>query len=152
STQTAGVDGAVRHHAGPSGASGGGPPGHANGAKELAFRTIFAAIGRLPSAHVGGRTLPPKATWVGVGSVLVQLGGRTIPLGIAAVVLGFVLRSPGTQADPADAGPRSPGVSVFGTIHPDLLRLVAPLGSGPRYDRVRVAGLEPQFRSDAPAL
>jgi Protein of unknown function (DUF2778) len=96
--------------------------------------------------------LPPKATWVGVGNVLVQLGGRTIPLGIAAVVLGFILRLPGTQADPADAGPRGSGVSVFGTIHPDLLRLAAPLGSGPRYDRVRVAGLEPQFRSDAPAL
>jgi Protein of unknown function (DUF2778) len=127
-------------------------PGTQNGAQALAFRTIFAAIDRLPSAHVGGRTLPPKATWVGVGSVLVQLGGRTIPLGIAAVVLGFVLRSPGTQADPADTGPRSQGVSIFGTIHPDLLRLAAPLGSGPRYDRVRVAGLGPQFRSDAPAL
>jgi hypothetical protein len=93
-----------------------------------------------------------KATRVGVGNVLVQLGGRTIPLGIAAVVLGFILRLPGTQADPADAGPRGPGVSVFGTIHPDLLRLAAPLGSGPRYDRVRVAGLEPQFRSDAPPV
>src|SRR4029450_1507305 len=65
----------------------------------------------------------PKATRVGVGSVLVQLGGRTIPLGIAAVVLGFVLRLPGTQADPADTGPRGSGVSVFGTIHPDLLRI-----------------------------
>jgi hypothetical protein len=83
---------------------------------------------------------------------LVQLGGRTIPLGIAAVVLGFILRLPGTQADPADTGPRGPGVSVFGTIHPDLFRLATPLGSGPRYDRVRVAGLEPQFRSDAPPL
>jgi len=83
---------------------------------------------------------------------LVQLGGRTIPLGIAAVVLGFILRLPGTQADPADTGPRGPGVSVFGTIHPDLFRLATPLGSGPRYDRVRVAGLEPQFRSDAPPV
>src|SRR5262245_894763 len=131
-------------------------PGTQNGAQARAFRTIFAVIGRLPSAHVGGRALPlapvPKATRVGVGSVLVQLGGRTIPLGIAAVVLGFILRLPGTQADPADAGPRGSGVSVFGTIHPDLLRLAAPLGSGPRYDRVRVAALEPQFRSDAPAV
>jgi Protein of unknown function (DUF2778) len=131
-------------------------PATQNGAPALAFRTIFAAIGRLPSAHVGGRALPlgpvPKATRVGVGNVLVQLGGRTIPLGIAAVVLGFILRLPGTQADPADTGPRGPGVSVFGTIHPDLLRLAAPLGSGPRYDRVRVAGLEPQFRSDAPPV
>lgn len=68
------------------------------------------------------------------------------------MVLGFVLKLPGTQADPSDLGSRAQGVSVFGTIHPDLFRLAAPLGSGPRYDRVRVAGLEPQFRSDAPAV
>jgi len=68
------------------------------------------------------------------------------------MVLGFVLKLPGTQADPSDLGSRAQGVSVFGTIHPDLLRLAAPVGSGPRYDRVRVAGLEPQFRSDAPAV
>jgi Tlde1 domain len=79
---------------------------------------------------------------VGVGSVLRRSGVRGIPLGIAAIVLGFVLRSPGTQADTAETGPRGSGISVFGTIHPDIFRL-----SGPR---LRVASLEPPFRSDAP--
>jgi Protein of unknown function (DUF2778) len=74
------------------------------------------------------------------------LGGRTIPLGIAAVALGFILRSPGTLADPADAGSHGPGISVFGTIHPDIFRL----GSGPQVNRVRLASLEPQIIFDAP--
>lgn len=82
---------------------------------------------------------------------MVQLGARTIPVGIAAVVLGFVLKSPGTQADPADPGLLRPAISVFGTIHPDIFRLRAPLGAGSSLGRVRVASLEPQIRSDAPA-
>jgi hypothetical protein len=65
------------------------------------------------------------------------------------MLVGFVLQMPGTQADPSDSGSRSSGVSVFGTIHPDLYRLAAPLGSGPRFDRVRVASLGPSIRSDA---
>jgi len=65
------------------------------------------------------------------------------------MLAGFVLQLPRTQADPTDSGSRSSGVSVFGTIHPDLFRLAAPLGSGPRFDRVRVASLGPRIRSDA---
>ena len=57
-----------------------------------------------------------------VGDALVRVGVRAIPFGIAAVVMGFVLKSPGTQAGPADIGSRS-GISVFGTIHPDIFRL-----------------------------
>ena len=64
--------------------------------------------------------------------------------------LGFVLKSAGTQAGPADIGLPGPGVSVFGTIHPDIFRLRAPLGSGHPGDGVRVASLEPQGRFDAP--
>jgi hypothetical protein len=42
-------------------------------------------------------------------------------------------------------------MSVFGTIHPDIYRLRAPLGSGQSGDRIRLASLEPQIRFDAPA-
>ncbi|HEY7666285.1 MAG TPA: DUF2778 domain-containing protein [Xanthobacteraceae bacterium] len=67
------------------------------------------------------------------------------------MVLGFILKLPGTQAGPADAGSLRPAISVFGTIHPDIFRLRAPLGAGVALGRVRVASLEPQIRSDAPA-
>ena len=65
--------------------------------------------------------------------------------------LGFVLKSAGTQAGPADTALPGPSISVFGTIHPDIFRLRTPLGSGHRSERVRVASLEPQIRFDAPA-
>ena len=65
--------------------------------------------------------------------------------------LGFVLKSAGTQAGPADTALLGPSISVFGTIHPDIFRLRTPLGSGHRSERVRVASLEPQIRFDAPA-
>jgi hypothetical protein len=75
---------------------------------------------------------------------LVQLGLRAIPFGIAAMILGFVLKSAGTQARPADMASPGPHLSVFGTIHPEIFRLSAPLGSGSAGDRVRLASLEPQ--------
>ena len=78
-----------------------------------------------------------------MGGVLGQFGLRAIPFGIAAMVLGFILKSAGTQADPADTLP-SLRVSVFGTIHPEIFRLSAPLGSRSAGDRVRLASLEPQ--------
>jgi hypothetical protein len=83
-----------------------------------------------------------------VGEVLVRLGCRTIPFGIAAVTLGFLLESAGTQAGPADIGLPGPGISVFGTIHPDIFRFRSPLGSGPPADGVRVASLDPQAGLD----
>src|SRR5262245_55509170 len=112
-------------------------------------RTIFAAISMLASRASGDvrcrRTLRPEATSVGVGgNVLVQLGLRAIPFGIAAVILGFVLKSVGTQARPADTALPGSRLSVFGTIHPDIFRLSAPLGSKSAGDRIRVASLEPQ--------
>jgi hypothetical protein len=86
-----------------------------------------------------------------MGGVLGQFGLRAIPFGIAAMVLGFILKSAGTQADPADTLPDL-RVSVFGTIHPEIFRLSAPLGSGSASDRVRLASLEPQVGLfDAPA-
>src|SRR5262245_38124821 len=93
--------------------------------------------------------VPPFANglvgpWVRVGDALIQLGVRAIPLGIAAMLLGFVLKSAETKAGPAAAGLPGPPVSVFGTIHPELFRLSAPLGSGAAGDRVRLASLEPQ--------
>jgi len=63
---------------------------------------------------------------------------------------GFVLKSAGTQAGPADIGLPGPAVSVFGTIHPDIFRLRAPMGSGHPGDHVRVASLVPQARFDTP--
>jgi Protein of unknown function (DUF2778) len=81
---------------------------------------------------------------VHVGDVLVHWGVRAIPVGIAAMVLGFVLKSAGTQAGPTDPALPAPRISVFGTIHPELFRLSAPLGSGSPGDRIRLASLEPQ--------
>ena len=75
---------------------------------------------------------------------MVQLGLRVIPLGIAAMILGFVLKSAGTQARPADAALPGPRLSVFGTVHPEIFRLSAPLGSESAGNRVRLASLEPQ--------
>src|SRR5215467_4005738 len=87
-----------------------------------------------------------------MGGVLGQFGLRAIPFGIAAMVLGFILKSAGTQADPADTLP-SLRVSVFGTIHPEIFRLSAPLGSRSAGDRVRLASLEPQVELfDASAM
>jgi hypothetical protein len=67
------------------------------------------------------------------------------------MLLGFVLKSVGTQAGPAAPGLPGPRVSAFGTIHPELFRLSAPLGSGSPGDRIRLASLEPQVGFDAPA-
>src|SRR5215831_15229763 len=92
---------------------------------------------------VGGRALPSQARGLGAGDVLVQWGVRAIPLGIAAMVLGFVLKSAGTQAGPTDPLPAA-RISVFGTIHPELFRLDAPLGSGTPGERIRLASIEPQ--------
>jgi Protein of unknown function (DUF2778) len=78
-----------------------------------------------------------------MGGVLGQFGVRAIPFGIAAMVLGFILKSGGTQADPADTLPGL-RVSVFRTIHPEIFRLSAPLGSRSAGDRVRLASVEPQ--------
>jgi hypothetical protein len=60
------------------------------------------------------------------------------------MLLGFVLKSPGTQAGPTDTALPAARVSVFGTIHPEIFRLGAPLGSSSAGDRVRLASLEPQ--------
>ena len=68
------------------------------------------------------------------------------------MILGFVLKSAGTQARPADTALSGPRLSVFGTIHPEIFRLSAPLGSESAGDRVRLASLEPQVGLfDAPA-
>jgi Protein of unknown function (DUF2778) len=83
---------------------------------------------------------------------LIQSGLRAIPFGITAMILGFVLKSAGTQARPADMALPGPRLSVFGTIHPDIFRLSAPLGSESAGDRVRLASLGPQVGLfDAPA-
>ena len=73
-----------------------------------------------------------------------QLGVRGIPLGIAVMLVGFVLKSAGTQAGPTDTRLSAARVSVFGTIHPEVFRLGAPLGSESAGERVRLASLEPQ--------
>src|SRR5262249_23841043 len=62
----------------------------------------------------------------------------------AALVLGFILKSAGTQAGPADTLPDL-RVSVFGTIHPGIFRFSAPLGSRSASDRLRLPSLEPQI-------
>ena len=68
------------------------------------------------------------------------------------MILGFVLKSAGTQARPADTALPGPRLSVFGTIHSEIFRLSAPLGSESAGERIRLASLEPQVGSfDAPA-
>ena len=88
-----------------------------------------------------------------MGDILVRLGVPAIPLGVAAVVLGIALKSAGTQAGPvpADAGLGGSSLSVFGTIHPDIFRLRAPIGSGLADAGIRVASLETPG-SDAPPV
>ena len=83
--------------------------------------------------------------------ILTRLGVGAIAFGSVAMVLTFVLKPTEVQTDPEDAGSSASGISVFGTIHPDIFRFQTPLGSGPRRDRVQLASLEPQFTSDAPA-
>jgi hypothetical protein len=65
------------------------------------------------------------------------------------MVLGFVLESARTQAGPTDPGSPAPRISVFGTIHPDVFRLSAPLGAESPGERIRLAALEPQVGFDA---
>lgn len=60
------------------------------------------------------------------------------------MLLGFVLKSAGTQAGPTDTQLSPARISVFGTIHPEIFRLGAPLGSEPAGERVRLASIEPQ--------
>ena len=68
------------------------------------------------------------------------------------MILGFVLKSAGTQARTADTALPGPRLSVFGTIHPEIFRLSAPLGLESAGDRVPLASLEPQVGLfDAPA-
>ena len=68
------------------------------------------------------------------------------------MILGFVLKSAGTQAQPAETALPGPRLSIFGTIHPEIFRLSAPVGSESAGDRVRLASLEPQVGLfDAPA-
>jgi hypothetical protein len=74
---------------------------------------------------------------------------RAIPLGIAAMLLGFVLNSAGTQPNPAVAGSVRSSVSVFGTIHAEIFRFRAPLGSAPARAGLQLASLTPQIASDA---
>src|SRR5262249_56951432 len=99
-------------------------------------RGTCVAVGRCATGNVG----------VHVGDVLVQWGVRAIPVGIAAMVLGFVLKSAGTQAGPTDPALPAPRISVFGTIHPELFRLSAPIGSGSAGERLRLASLQPHAR------
>ena len=66
------------------------------------------------------------------------------------MVAGFVLKSMGTLASPVEAGLRDPGISVFGTIHPEIFRLRAPLGAELPAERVRLASLETPATSDVP--
>src|SRR5262249_49348041 len=119
------------------------------------FRSILAAISErlLPqsacllapaSGDVRCRwTLRHRQRGVHVGDVLLQWGVRAIPVGIAAMVLGFVLKSAGTQAGPSDPLP-APRLSAFGTTPPGLSGLRGPLGSGGGGGRIRLASLEPQ--------
>lgn len=85
-----------------------------------------------------------------VGKPLIRVGIRSIPFGIAIVALGFVLRSPGTHAGPSDIGllAERTTLSVFGTIHPALIRLPSPTAQAP-LTGIRLASLDPEFAAGA---
>jgi hypothetical protein len=81
---------------------------------------------------------------------LVRAGGGAIAVTVAALTIGFNvdIRS-GYGIRPANAGLRTPGVSVFGTIHPELFQL-GPTGLGLEIadSDVRLASLEAGDQSD----
>ncbi len=77
---------------------------------------------------------------------------RSISAGIVALAMGFAVKSGGTPADPADAGVQveRPGISVFGTIHPEIFDLRPPVGSQiPTSSGVRVASLGTEIDATA---
>ena len=84
------------------------------------------------------------------GGLLVRAGGGVIAVTVAALTIGFnVDMRSGYGIRPANAGLRTHGVSVFGTIHPELFQL-GPTGLGleiPDSD-VRLASLEAGDQSD----
>jgi hypothetical protein len=81
---------------------------------------------------------------------LVRAGGGAIAATVAALTIGFnVDMGSGYGIRPANAGLRTYGVSVFGTIHPELFQL-GPTGLGleiPDSD-VRLASLDVGDQSD----
>ncbi len=82
---------------------------------------------------------------------LIRLGVSSILSGIAAVSLGFVLKSPAMHPGSADAGLRveQPRISVFEEALPDIVRLPPPVESEPPSKDARVASLGPNVGSDA---
>jgi hypothetical protein len=86
-----------------------------------------------------------------VGEALIRVAVSSILFGIAAVVLGLVLKSlamPGS----ADVGlrPEPSRISSFEKAPPDIVQLRWPISPSP-VDSVRVTSLEPQVGSDAVA-
>ncbi len=86
-----------------------------------------------------------------MGEALIRVGVGSILFGIAAVAMGFVLKSPAMHTGSADIGLRvaHSGISVFGTVRSDSFRLRAPVKSQARVDQVRVASLGSHVVSDA---
>jgi hypothetical protein len=79
------------------------------------------------------------------GEVLVRTGMRSISAGIAVLAMGFAVKSVGSDTGWTDAGLHfeRPGISVFGTIHPEIFDLRTPVESQiPTSPGIRVASLE----------
>src|ERR1700720_2875497 len=94
-----------------------------------ARRGTYVAVGRWARGDVGVR----------VGTYWLDWGSARVPSGRPAMFLSFVLKSGGTQAGPADTGLPGSGISVFGTIHPDMFPVRVPLGSARPIYRVELA-------------
>jgi Protein of unknown function (DUF2778) len=86
--------------------------------------------------------------------VLVRAVTRSIPIGIAALMIGFAVKSGRTPAGPVEAsleGER-PGVAVLGRIHPEIFDRRASVRSRvPARPPVRLASLESEPTSHAAA-
>ena len=87
-----------------------------------------------------------------MGVILVRAVVRSISVGVAALIVGYAVKSVGTPTGPAEAGlpAERSSVSIFGVIHPENFDL------RPRVHRqvsarsgVRVASLEPELDSAA---
>lgn len=79
-----------------------------------------------------------------MGDALGRLTIGSITFGIAAVVLGLLLKAPAMHPDAAASGSlgEPARIAVFGTVYSDTLRFNAPIG--PKLaDRIPMASLEP---------
>lgn len=86
-----------------------------------------------------------------MGEALIRVVVGSVLSGIAAVVLGVVLKPPAMHTGSADAGLRVEHSRISGTVHRDKYPLRAPIETQTPDDHVRAASLEPHVGFDTVA-